>query len=105
MTEFPPPTPPAAGSPDPSTWTTTPAADSTPARLPFSKWTIYGFVLACISLVVFGFLGAIGVILSARGFRDSRRGIVRGRGLAIAGIIIGFLGFVFYAIGVIMRLH
>ncbi|MDQ1580645.1 MAG: hypothetical protein QOD05_1420 [Microbacteriaceae bacterium] len=105
MTEFPPVTPPAAGSPDPSAQTTTPAADSTPARLPLSRWTIYGFVLAFISLFIFGFLGALGVILSARGFRDSRRGIVRGRGLAIAGIIIGFLAFVFYAIGVIMRLH
>jgi hypothetical protein len=56
-------------------------------------------------MFVFGFLGALGVILSARGFRDARRGIVRGRGLAIAGIIIGLLAFVFYAIGVIMRLH
>jgi amino acid transporter len=105
MTEFPPPTPPTAGSPDPSTWTTPPAPDSAPARLPFSKWTIWGFVLACISLFVFGFLGAIGVVLSARGFRDARRGIVRGRGLAIAGIIVGLVGFVFYAINFIIRTH
>ncbi|MDQ1608087.1 MAG: hypothetical protein QOE16_819 [Microbacteriaceae bacterium] len=90
MTESPPPTPLAA---------------ATPARLPFSKWTIWGFVLACISLFVFGFLGAIGVVLSARGFRDARRGIVRGRGLAIAGIIVGLVGFVFYAINFIIRTH
>jgi amino acid transporter len=105
MTEFPPPTPHTAGSPDPSARTTPPAPDSTPGRLPFSKWTIWGFVLACISLFVFGFLGAIGVVLSARGFRDARRGIVRGRGLAIAGIIIGLVGFAFYAINFIIRTH
>jgi len=55
-------------------------------------------------VIVFGFLGVIGAMLSANGFRAARRGTARGRGLAIAGMIIGTVGFLYYAITVIVRI-
>lgn len=66
--------------------------------LPFSQLAIWGFVISCVSLFVFGFIGVIGVVLSSRGFRAATHGQARGRGLAIAGMIIGTAGFLFYAI-------
>ncbi|GAB3797542.1 hypothetical protein GCM10028798_08940 [Humibacter antri] len=66
---------------------------------------IWGFVISCLSLLIFGFIGVVGVLLSARGFRSARTGLVRGRGLAIAGMIIGTLGFLYYAITMIIRLN
>ena len=74
-----------------------------PGRLPFSKSAIWGFVISCVSLLVFGFLGSLGVVLSARGFRAAGLGIVRGRGLAIAGMIIGMVGFLYYAINFVVH--
>lgn len=72
-------------------------ADAAPARLPFSKLAIAGFVISCFSLFAFGWVGAIGALLSSRGLQASRRGEVRGRGLAIAGFVIGAIGFLAYA--------
>jgi hypothetical protein len=69
-----------------------------PALLPFSKLAIFGFAIACVSLFVLGWLGLVGAILSARGLRDIRHGLVRGRGLAIAGFVVGAVAFVAYAI-------
>ena len=66
--------------------------------LPFSQQAIWGFVISCVSLFVFGFIGAIGAVISSRGFRAARLGQARGRGLAIAGMIIGTVGFLFYAV-------
>jgi hypothetical protein len=77
-------------------------ADTTP-RPPFSRLAIAGFILSCISLFIFGFVGLIGFLLSARGFRAIRRGAVRGRGLAIAGMIIGAFGFLFYAVSLFVK--
>lgn len=73
------------------------------ARLPFSKAAVWGFALSCLSIFVFGFVGALGASISARGFRDARRGIARGRGLAIAGMIIGAIGFLYYAVNFIVH--
>ena len=69
-----------------------------PERLPFSRQAIWGFVIACVSLFVFGFIGALGATLSARGFRETIQGRARGRGLAIAGIVIGAVGFLLWVI-------
>ena len=74
-----------------------------PGRLPFSKPAIWGFVISCVSFFVFGFIGGLGVVLSARGFRAARLGTARGRGLAIAGMIIGMVGFLYYAINFIVN--
>ena len=74
-----------------------------PGRLPFSKSAIWGFVISCMSFFVFGFLGSLGVVLSARGFRAARLRTARGRGLAIAGMIIGMVGFLYYAINFIVH--
>jgi hypothetical protein len=45
------------------------------------------------------------VVASARAFRDARRGIVRGRWLALAGMIVGFVSFVLFAINYAVRMH
>jgi hypothetical protein len=120
LTDAPPPTPPADSTPDPAAWPPPPAdqglptypapapgappfapfppaAEAAPA-LPFSKLAIAGFVVSCISIFVFGWLGALGAILSSRAYSAARRGQVRGRGLALAGFIVGVVGFVLYAI-------
>lgn len=76
-----------------------PAAPVAPARqLPFSQQAIWGFVISCVSLFVFGFIGALGVVIASRGYRAARLGQARGRGLAIAGMIIGAVGFLFYVV-------
>ena len=91
----------ASYAPEP---TLKPAANGLPPvgppseSLPFSKAAIWGFALSCLSIFVFGFVGALGASISARGFQAARRGAARGRGLAIAGMIIGTIGFLYYAI-------
>lgn len=75
----------------------TPAGDAH-ARPPFSQLAIWGFVISCISLFVFGFIGALGAALSGRGFRSAGQGRARGKGLALAGVIIGAAGFLFWAV-------
>ena len=72
-------------------------------RLPFSQFAIWGFVISCISLFIFGIAGALGFALAGQGLRATRRGTARGRGLAIAGMIIGAVGFLFYAVNFIVR--
>ena len=67
-------------------------------RPPVSQLAIWGFVISCLSLFVFGFIGALGAALSGRGFRAAAQGRVRGKGLALAGVIIGAAGFLFWAI-------
>ena len=110
MTEYVPPLPPEDRATHSSEPGPNPAAEGTflgspvpPERPPFSRMAIWGFVLSCVSIIVFGFVGALGVGLSGRGFRAAQRGIVRGRGLAIAGMIIGTVGFLFYAVSFIVR--
>jgi hypothetical protein len=67
-------------------------------RLPFSQLAIWGFVISCVSLFVFGFIGVLGAGLSGRGFRAAAQGRARGKGLAIAGMIIGAAGFLFWVV-------
>lgn len=75
-------------------------------RPPFSQLAIWGFVISCLSLFVFGFIGALGAALSGRGFRAAAQGRARGKGLAIAGMIIGTAGFLFWAIVfIVSRVH
>jgi hypothetical protein len=77
--------------------------EPTTAKPPFSKLAIAGFVISCICLFYIGFIGVIGLVLSAIGFAHTRRGRARGRGLAIAGMIIGAFGFLFYFVNFFMR--
>lgn len=67
-------------------------------RLPFSQLAIWGFVISWVSLSVFGFIGALGAALCGRGFRAAAQGRARGKGLAIAGMVIGAAGFLFWAV-------
>lgn len=73
------------------------------APLPFSKQAIWGFVIACVTLFIFGFLGIAAAALSANAFREASRGHVRGKGLAIAGMIIGTLSFVLNIVRIAMQ--
>lgn len=61
-----------------------------PNEKPWSALTIAGFICSIASLFVLGIiLAPLGLILSILGFMQTNRGTHRGRGLAIAGIIIG----------------
>ncbi|RKS86760.1 hypothetical protein DEU37_2417 [Microbacterium sp. AG790] len=85
------------------------AEASTPApapRLPFSQLAIWGFVISCVSLFVFGFLGTVGAIISAQGARAAIRGRARGKGLGLAGFAIGAVAFLYWAIAfIVTRSH
>ncbi|MGO4230003.1 DUF4190 domain-containing protein [Arthrobacter sp. YAF34] len=65
---------------------------------PFSKAAIAGFVLGCAGLVVFAFVGPLATVISRVGLRHTRERGLRGRGLAIAGMILGVADFAFYLI-------
>ncbi|KFF59711.1 hypothetical protein JF66_09480 [Cryobacterium sp. MLB-32] len=67
--------------------------DTSPA--PFSKMAIASFVIACISAIIFGFLGALAAALAVQSIRTIRRTGARGRGLAIAGFCVGLASFLF----------
>jgi len=71
-------------------------ASGTPPGQAWNKMAVWGFVAACISLFIFGFLGLLGIFFSLRGLREIRASGARGRGLAIAGAIIGAASFIFY---------
>lgn len=77
-----------------------PAAYLGVSRPSFSKQAIAGFAVSCIALFVFGFLGILGFVLSMRGLRATRDIGLRGRGLAIAGVIIGLIDFLYWAFSV-----
>lgn len=74
-----------------------------PLRPRFSKQAITGFVIACISMFFFGFAAIIAVFSCVRALGEIRTGAARGRGLAIAGIIVGSLSFVFYILNMFIR--
>jgi len=104
MTDFPPPVPRGnynVPEPEPAPVPVDPwALDGVQrTRPPFSRMAIWGFVLACVGLIVFGFVGALATALCGRALGTIRRTGARGRGLAIAGMCIGLIDFVFYVIG------
>lgn len=82
---------------DGRTWTDAyaPVVQMVPAGPRFSGIAITGFVLACASLLlsslgVLGILlGVFGLIMSIGGYADKKR---RGRGFAVAGIIVACVG-------------
>ncbi|MHA7270262.1 DUF4190 domain-containing protein [Arthrobacter sp. HLT1-20] len=74
-----------------------------PLRPAFSKQAISGFIVACISMLVFGFMSIVGVYFCVRALREVRSGAARGRGLAIAGITVGSLSFVLYVANMFIR--
>jgi len=80
-----------------------PGMDGQPVRPPFSKLAIGGFILSVVGLFIFGFLGFIGVLLSRRALHAIRLGTARGRGLAIAGLVIGIVAAIVYIIQLILR--
>ncbi|WP_051388949.1 DUF4190 domain-containing protein [Arthrobacter sp. 35W] len=69
---------------------------SVKARPAFSKAAIAGFTISCIGLFVFAMLGPLGAAISGIGLRRIKEQGLRGRGLAIAGIIIGAADLAFY---------
>ncbi|WP_284984219.1 DUF4190 domain-containing protein [Arthrobacter sp. efr-133-TYG-118] len=67
-------------------------------RPPFSKAAIAGFVISCIGLFALAMVGPLGTAISGLGLRRARDKGLRGRGLAIAGMILGIVDFAFYLI-------
>lgn len=68
------------------------------ARAPFSKAAIAGFIISCVGLFVFAMAGPLGTVISGMGFRRARDHGLRGRGLAVAGMILGVVDFAFYLV-------
>ncbi|WP_427018749.1 DUF4190 domain-containing protein [Pseudarthrobacter sp. P1] len=68
------------------------------ARAPFSKAAIAGFIISCVGLFVFAVAGPLGTAISGIGFRRATDRGLRGRGLAIAGMILGVVDFAFYLV-------
>jgi hypothetical protein len=64
-----------------------------PQRMLFSGRAVAGFVLALVGLVpcfwIVQIPGALGIVLGAIGLRDTNGGARRGRGMALAGVIVG----------------
>lgn len=103
MSELPPSNTPGENYPQPAAYQSPGQGDpGMPTRPPVSRQAVSGFVLACISLFYFGFLGVIGAGLCLRGLRDVRRGHARGRWLAIAGAAIGLLSSIFYVVSLFL---
>ncbi|ALE07599.1 hypothetical protein AL755_05890 [Arthrobacter sp. ERGS1:01] len=67
-------------------------------RAPFSKAAIAGFIVGIVGLIVFAMAGPLATALSGIGFRNARDKGLRGRGLAIAGMILGVVDFAFYIV-------
>jgi hypothetical protein len=92
MTDSYPPTP----DNDPVSPYAKPTPDGGAGLAPFNKFAIWGFVIACVSMFIFGILGIAGAILSQRAIKQIALSGERGRGLAIAGTIIGIVAVVLY---------
>lgn len=63
-------------------------------RVPTNAMAVAGFVVACVSVFFnfWGLAGAVGLILSIVGYSQIQRTHEGGRGLAVAGIVIGAIG-------------
>jgi uncharacterized membrane protein len=66
-----------------------------------------GFILSLVGLLCCGFIfGAIGAVLGFMALNEQKRtGNQQGRGLAIAAIVIGIIGFIIHIIVVPLRWH
>jgi hypothetical protein len=94
MTDSYPPMPPENDPASP--YAATPSSNPAGGLSPYNKLAIWGFVIACVSAFIFGILGVVGVVLSQRAIKQIALSGERGRGLAIAGTIIGIIAVVYY---------
>lgn len=79
-----------------------PAYTQQSTTLPWTGLGIAGFVCSIVSLFFLGiFLGPLGIILSILGYQQTSQGTHRGRGLALAGIIVGGICTALAVIGII----
>ncbi len=66
--------------------------DATNSKPKFSGFAIAGFVVSLVGLFIFAIVGGvIGVIMSAFALKETKQNIKRGRGLAIAGLVISII--------------
>lgn len=68
----------------------------TPQKRPMSGLAVAGFV--CSLLWGFGVLSVVGLALSIAALTDTKKGRSSGRGLAVAGVILGLIGVVNLAV-------
>lgn len=65
---------------------------------------IAGFVLSLVGLFCMGFLGIVGLILSAMGLKNFDPETQKGKGLAIAGVVLGVIDTIFFIILLIVNI-
>ncbi|HEY2642488.1 MAG TPA: DUF4190 domain-containing protein [Galbitalea sp.] len=68
-----------------------------------SKLAIWALVLACVSLIIFAWLGLVAIGLGARALWQTRVGY-QGRGIAIAAIVIGAVSLVLWVVLQVFRI-
>jgi len=78
-------------------WTSVPANEQDQSRPGFSKNSIVAFVVGCIGLFIFPYIGVAAIFAAIRGLRETKNGSLRGRSLAIAGLVLGPLDLILWA--------
>lgn len=69
-----------------------PTNEQPPVKRKFSGMGIAGFVVSLVGLFFAAIVcGTIGIILSSAAFGETKQGAKRGRGLAIAGLVVGII--------------
>lgn len=63
----------------------------------YSPWAIVGMIVSLASLLIsfFGVVPLIGIIFSCIGMKQTAYANVKGRGMAITGLVIGIIGVVY----------
>ena len=66
----------------------------------YSPWAITGMVVSLVSIFfnLFAIVPTIGVIFSGIGMKQTADGQMRGRGMAITGLVIGIIGITYMII-------
>ena len=71
----------------------------------FSAKAIVGFVLSLVAFFVLPLpCGIVGLVFSALAMRDAGNGLVRGKGMAIAGLVISIINVVYGTVALIIGL-
>lgn len=97
------PTPTPAEQPVPAPAQAAPAYAAAPAAST-APWNVLGIVSLIVSIVGFGWISLVAVILGHLSLSQIKRTNEQGHGLALAGTIIGYVGILFSIIGGIIAI-